>query len=270
MLHYGSFAGVISAFAAYSSRIVVDSEGYYKDRQNELPLLFPEPLVIVDPVDRSRNVASAVQPQKLYMFIAAARAFQSQPTEMFFYPPKSHALSPDLIDKCISKRNSKFLFVFVGELDAVPDVLWGQLYRSKRSLRMLLETHGFNVLQDAVWSNEHLMSAFVFELEQQVLPNVKKHLGPPLERGAECDRFLAKYGADETVLAGPFIEDGRWVLMVPRKSVRRRVAVRQISGWRQKHRRRRLSRKAGEDEPLNIVNGAVLKVLWSTRILQCS
>ncbi|MCW4030274.1 MAG: CCA tRNA nucleotidyltransferase [Candidatus Bathyarchaeota archaeon] len=218
VMHYGSFAGVIEAFAAYSERVVIDPEGYYKERQTELPLLFPEPLVIVDPVDKGRNVASAVQPQKLYSFIAASRAFQTKPSEQFFYPPKTHAVSPDIIQKQLTNRGSAFVFLFVGEAAAVPDVLWGQLYRSKRSLRRLLETNGYTVLQDAVWSNERSMTAFVFELEQQLLPNVKKHLGPPLERGVECEKFLAKYVSDKSVLAGPYVEEGHWVVELPRKS----------------------------------------------------
>ena len=59
-----------------------------RTEQTNLQLLFPESLVIIDPVDKGRNVASAVQPQKLYDFIGAARAFLKKPSESFFYPPK--------------------------------------------------------------------------------------------------------------------------------------------------------------------------------------
>ena len=111
------------------------------------------------------------------------------------------------------------MYVVVGELSAVPDVLWGQLYRSKRSLSKLLEMNDFVVLRDAVWSNEKNFSVFVFELEQNVLPNVKKHLGPPLSRRVECDKFIAKYVADTSVLSGPYIEQGRWVVELPRKCI---------------------------------------------------
>ncbi len=97
-------------------------------------------------------------------------------------------------------------------------MLWGQLYRSKRSLQTLLEISDYKVLKDAVWSNEKTISVFMFELEQQVLPNIKKHLGPPLEREAECEKYLAKYVNNERVISGPYIEDGRWIVEVPRKT----------------------------------------------------
>ena len=43
-------------------------------------------------------------------------------------------------------------------------------------------------------------------------------MGPPLERQAECEKFLAKYIGDKRVISGPYIEDGRWVVEVPRKN----------------------------------------------------
>ena len=58
----------------------------------------------------------------------------------------------------------------------------------------------------------------MFELEAQTLPNVKKHLGPPLERETECVKYLAKYSGNEQVISGPYIEDGRWIVELPRKT----------------------------------------------------
>jgi tRNA nucleotidyltransferase (CCA-adding enzyme) len=218
IMKYGSFAQTIRAFAQYNRRVVIDIEGFYADRGKELSLLFPEPLVIVDPVDKGRNVASAVQPQKLYTFIGAARAFLKKPNESFFYPPKPEVLSSEVLKNQLRNRGSSTVFLVIGELNAVPDVLWGQLYRSKRALRTLLELNDYRVLKDGVWSNEKSLSVFMFELEQQVLPNVKRHLGPPLEREAECEKYLSKYAGYERVISGPYIEDGRWMVELPRKN----------------------------------------------------
>jgi tRNA nucleotidyltransferase (CCA-adding enzyme) len=218
IMKYGSFAQTIHAFAQYNRRVVIDIEGFYADRENELSLLFPEPLVIVDPVDKGRNVASAVQHQKLYTFIGAAREFLKNSSEEFFYPPKTEILSNAALKTQLEKRSVSIIFLVIGELNAVPDVLWGQLYRSKRSLRTLLELSDYKVLKDAVWSNEKSLSVFMFEMEQQVLPNVKKHLGPPLVRETECEKYLAKYAVNERVISGPYIEDGRWIVELQRKT----------------------------------------------------
>jgi tRNA nucleotidyltransferase (CCA-adding enzyme) len=219
VLEFSSFMDIIEAFAHYNQRLIVDLEGVYASREHELSLLFPEPLVIVDPVDKGRNVASAVQPQKLYSFVGAARAFLEKPGEEFFYPPKPSFLSTRALRHQLGERGSTVMFLVIGELNAVPDVLWGQLYRTKRSLRTLVETNDFRVLKDAVWSNEKSLSTFLFEMEQQVLPNIKKHLGPPLEREAECEKFLSKYCESDFVISGPYIEDGRWIVELPRKNI---------------------------------------------------
>jgi len=97
-------------------------------------------------------------------------------------------------------------------------VLWGQLYKTIRSLHKMMELSDYKILQDAVWSNEKNLSIFIFKLERQILPNIKKHLGPPLEREPECESFLAKYSVNEQVISGPFLEYGRWVVLVPRKT----------------------------------------------------
>ena len=217
VMKFGSFTKTIQAFAHNSRRVTIDIENFYAERGNELMLLFPEPLVIIDPVDKGRNVGSAVQPQKLHTFIGASRAFLKKPTLEFFYPPKPELLSNEELMKQLAKRESSITFVVIGELNAVPDVLWGQLYRSKRSLRTMLELNNFNVLKDDVWSNEKTLSVFMFELEQQVLPDIKKHLGPPIEREIECEKFLMKYGNNQRLISGPYIADGRWVVELPRK-----------------------------------------------------
>jgi len=84
-------------------------------------------------------------------------------------------------------------------------------------LRKLAELNDFKVLRDAVWSDEKTLSVFVFELEQRVLPSVKKHLGTPLERENECENFLSKYAHNDDVVSGPYIGDGRWVVELRRR-----------------------------------------------------
>jgi tRNA nucleotidyltransferase (CCA-adding enzyme) len=217
ILRYKSFAETLQAFARCTRRMIVDIGNYYADRENELQLLFAEPLVMIDPVDKGRNVASAVRSQRLYTFVGAARAFLKTPSAGFFYPPKARALSAEALRQKVENRGSACVFLTFAAVEAVPDVLWGQLYRTQRSLRKLVELNDFRVLRDAVWSNERTLNVFVFELEQRVLPSVKRHLGPPLEREKECEDFLAKYLHNGNVVSGPYIEDGRWVVELQRK-----------------------------------------------------
>jgi len=217
VLHCRSFVNVLRAFAVSKQRIVVDIENSYKGRENELGLLFNESLVIVDPVDKGRNVASAVQCNRLHTFAAAARAFLETPSLDFFYPKPTSALTLKELKARLAKRGSAIIFAVFGRVEAVPDVLWGQLYRSQRSLRKLVVLSDFSLLRDFVWSDEKGLNVFAFELEQCQIPPVKKHLGPPLEREHECHDFLRKYRDSSSAVVGPYVEDGRWVVQIHRK-----------------------------------------------------
>lgn len=217
ILRYKSFVNALEAFAQHKKRMVIDIEGYYKGRENELELLFKEPLVTVDPVDRGRNVASAVQPKKLYTFVAAARAFLGNPDTKFFYPPETAALPAEELEQKLAKHGSAIIFLTFEKVDAVPDILWGQLYKSKRSLHKLIQLNDFSLLRDLVWSDGKTINMFIFELEQRFIPLVKKHLGPPLEKKNECEKFLLKHMKSPNTISGPYIEDGRWVVEICRK-----------------------------------------------------
>jgi tRNA nucleotidyltransferase (CCA-adding enzyme) len=217
ILHCRSFAKTLNTFAQYKQRIVVDIENYYRGREDELQLLFKEPLVIIDPVDKGRNVASAVRPHKLYTFVAAARAFLDNSDLKFFYPPETTALTVKKLKQKLEKRGSTIIFLTFEKVDAVPDVLWGQLYKSQRSLSKLAQINDFNVLRNTPWSDEKTLSMFIFELEQCRLPHVKKHLGPPLEKERECGKFLTAHLDNLGTVSGPYIEDGRWVVEIRRK-----------------------------------------------------
>jgi len=216
ILHYMSFVNTLKAFAQHKKRITIDIENYYKERENELKLLFKEPLVTVDPVDRGRNVASAVQPQKLFTLIAAARAFLKNPNIQFFYPPETAALPTKELRQEL-KCGSAVIFLTFGKVAAVPDILWGQLYKSQRSLHKLIQLNDFTVLRNLPWSDEETINMFIFELERRFVPPVKKHLGPPLEKENECERFLLKHMSSPNTVSGPYIEDGRWVVEIRRK-----------------------------------------------------
>lgn len=218
ILYYETFTKTLEAFAKSKQRIIVDIENHYENRENELFLLFNEPLVIVDPVDRARNVASAVQTQKLFSFIAAAQAFLRKPSTEFFYPRETKALSVEEMEKELKSRGSKIVFAVFNGVKAVPDVLWGQLYKSQRSLRKLVQLSDFKILRDLAWSDEKNLSMFIFELEECCISPVKKHLGPPLDKEEECEKFVMKYVDSKDTVCGPYVEDGRWAVLVRRKS----------------------------------------------------
>jgi tRNA nucleotidyltransferase (CCA-adding enzyme) len=216
VLNYGSFVEVLRAAADWKEKTVIDYEGHY-ERKDDAKKLFEEPFVMVDPVDKRRNVAAAVRKERLDEFIAASRAFLKTPDLKFFYPQQTEALEPAELVNRINARGSSIVFIGFKGGPAVPDVLWGQLYKSQRALRKLIQKYDFTVLRDTVWSNEKNLNIFIFEVENRFLSNMKRHIGPPLRKKRECEKFLRKHVGAESTVSGPRIDGGRWVVDVQRR-----------------------------------------------------
>ena len=219
ILYYGGFLKLLEAAMDWRENEIIDLEKHFKDQGAEVRQIFPEPLIIVDPVDRGRNVASAVRSERLNEFIAASRQFLKAPSLGFFYPEPTEPLIFDEVARTMKLRGTILVFLKTGVIKAVPDVLWGQLYRSQKALVKMVSGHGFNVVHDAVWSDEKSANVFLFELSSRFLPAVERHVGPPVRKKEDCERFLAKYTKSTEILSGPRIEGDRWVVDRRRKYV---------------------------------------------------
>lgn len=208
VIHYGSFLRVLEAASSWRPyRTVVDVEGHYSSPREALAR-FRAPLVVVDPVDPKRNVASPVSLDSMARFIAAARAFLRGPSLAFFYPPPPERRP---LSELLEGRALAAVKLRVPPLPE--DVLWGQAKRALKALSHGLERFGFTVFNASAWAGEGEL-VLLFELESLELPPLEKHYGPPVYSDHDV-RFLSKYAAGGCA-AGPYIEGDKWVVIRPR------------------------------------------------------
>ena len=212
ILYYKSFIETIKLAANWKRGVVIDFEGYYNGVKEELKKIFKNHIIVVDPVDKGRNVAAAVREKKLNEFIAASRAFLKNPDLKFFYAQEEKVLDAEKLLYTMKGRKSTFVFVMFGMVKTVSDVLWGQLFKSQRSLRKMLQKYSFKLIRDEVWSDEKNINMFIFEVGDRFLPSIKKHSGPPIEKREDCEKFLQKYLGAELTISGPRIEGNRWIV----------------------------------------------------------
>ena len=216
---FGSFEGVMEGVKGWGDLPVIQ----LKKIGN--PLKFKEPLVVVDPVDPNRNVASAVTETALWTFVAAARAFSAKPSKKFFTPEPKMASSGPL--KNLKERGVDVLFVIIPDADPpVPDTLWGQLYRTEKALGRALSERGLRVFRSGTWSDEVERHIFTYELESIALPPVVKKIGPPVRLIKDSEDFLNNYIGSPDLVSGPGIEGGKWWVEVGRKHTVTRAYLR--------------------------------------------
>jgi tRNA nucleotidyltransferase (CCA-adding enzyme) len=211
-MYFGSFTKALEEAQSWKAPTVIDLEHHYRGRENELADLFEEPLVVIDPVDRGRNLAASISRKRLWEFVVAARAFSKKPEKTFFLPRRVAPLSAKRFRSEMEQRGWNLLAIEFGRVDAVVDVLWSQLYRTERALRNLLRQEGFDVIRSASWSNENNLNVILFELESLTLPAVRKHLGPQVTRSQASGLFLEKHLTEGRSISGPWVDDDRWAV----------------------------------------------------------
>ncbi|MFC1787119.1 CCA tRNA nucleotidyltransferase [Halobacteriota archaeon] len=201
VIKYRSFLGVLESASAWKKGIIIDLEGHGT-------LQHEDPLIIIDPVDPSRNVAAAVSLDNFCIFIDASREFIKKPSINFFFPPLIAPLTDDEIAKELQARKTDLFAIAFQTPNVVEDILYPQLYKAVNSVEELLHRNDFRVFRSDVWSGEQ--SVILLEMEVAKLPNIKKHIGPPVESSVHSEKFKAKY-------ARSYIKDGRYVAEIPRE-----------------------------------------------------
>lgn len=208
-LYYGSFKTTITAVATWRPyRTVIDMEHHYESWRDALKR-FHDPLVVVDPVDPRRNVASPVSLSSMCRFIAASRAFLRAPSIDFFYPSERPGRP---LGELLRSRGVVAIKTYLPKIPE--DVLWGQVKRALRALSNGLERLGFTVYSSDAWASGGEL-VLLLELEALTLSPLEKHYGPPVYSDHN-ERFLKKY-LREGAVAGPYVEGDRWVVIRRRK-----------------------------------------------------
>lgn len=211
ILNYGDFLSCIKAAAKWKMNEVIDLEKYYlaKDAVKR----FNSHLIIVDPVDLNRNVAAALSYNQYARMIAASREFLKRPSPDFFFGKKHPELSGKKLREILAKK--ELVAVCLGyPKNALADIIWGQAKRMQRKIANQLFINDFIVNRHEFWTDERSMLLLLFELESLSLQKVKKKAGPEVVEEEHSRNFLA---AHKDAVAGPRIEDGRWIIEIERK-----------------------------------------------------
>ncbi|MBW3584191.1 MAG: CCA tRNA nucleotidyltransferase [Euryarchaeota archaeon] len=184
-------------------------------------------LVVIDPVDPGRNAASAVTREKLGRMRDAAAAFLEAPSERFFTPLPLVPLPPDDADRFLAGRGAVVVSFPTPEMRE--DARVPHLRRAAEALGARLGRTGFAVTKsDAGLSSDGSHAWLLVMTEDRVLPETRRHPGPPADAKERAERFRAKYRDHPLVVSGPDESevDGEVRLVVTlREEVRELVSV---------------------------------------------
>jgi tRNA nucleotidyltransferase (CCA-adding enzyme) len=202
---YKSFINFVSSTKYWEEKMVIDIEGKLKE---PLKLINKSkqksPIILVDPVDNSRNATAALSKEKFDIFIQKCSDFLENPSIKFFKVEKMN----------LKKIKEKFdeeegLFFHIKPIkDKSKDVQGTAILKVLKYLVRQLKKHDFNVLK----------YGFDFENMYIIIKNEKlsshvEHRGPPKRQKKACKEFTKKYSGRKKV----FEKNKRLYVRIKRK-----------------------------------------------------
>ncbi|NMB79618.1 MAG: CCA tRNA nucleotidyltransferase [Methanomicrobiales archaeon] len=206
-LHYGGFIPLLKAASEWKPQMVIDPE-------NHTAKEFPEPLVMIDPVDPRRNVAAAVSLDRMVAFVELARGYLEAPSDHFFSLPETHTISRDELAGLLADRGTRLFAITFPTPPYIEEVIVPQLKRSVIAIAEHLERNGF-VVHHAHYTMRPDRCIFLFELLVAELPKIKTHIGPPVWNRVNAEKFREKHIV--STLPGPYINNGHYEMEVYRE-----------------------------------------------------
>jgi tRNA nucleotidyltransferase (CCA-adding enzyme) len=205
ILKYRDFRSVLRAASKWMDGTILAIDEFGES-------LFKTPLVFYDPIDPNRNVASALSIDAFARFIFSSQDYLKSPKISFFFPEDRTEWSNGEVESFMAERGTKLLGLRIPRPRLIDDNLYPQARKSLEGIRSVLENNDFVVLDGAFSIGEESIT-FLFELQTDELPVLKKHRGPPVWVD-QSEQFLEKWKGNS--LGDPYIDGGRWYANVRR------------------------------------------------------
>lgn len=141
--NYNGFLNLLKAASKWPDKVVLDPEKYYKGKDEILRELneskLTSPLIIVDPVQKNRNISAALSEDKFNLFRESCRKFLAHPKNEFF---EVHDIEKIAREK--AKKLKKELLVIEAESKKQKeDIAGAKLLKFMNVLKVMLEKEGY-------------------------------------------------------------------------------------------------------------------------------
>jgi tRNA nucleotidyltransferase (CCA-adding enzyme) len=194
-----------SGFSGYICELIIITFGTFKNfiqyasRLNGKMIIpkyckkeFNEPVIIIDPIDPTRNAGAAVSEENLSKLKLAAKLYVANREDIIFHT------------RPVVKTDRKTLMkVFViKKPDIIDDIVYPQAVRLKNKIWDIFHRSGFMPVSCELYVGNEIEILIEYKLEK--LPNVQRHIGPPAESN-ESLKFIDVWKERSELMRGPYI-----------------------------------------------------------------
>jgi len=178
-IHYKSFNNLIKKASKWKPKTIIDPEKLLKNPIIELnKSKTHSPLILVDPVDKTRNVTAALSKEKYNLLIKSCKSYLKNPSKKFFI-------------KKLEKIPKGAIILEVTPKKGKPDAIGGKLYSLFNKIKKQIILEGFKIKKSGFIFNQE--TTFWFLLTSNKLPKTKLFRGPPIKNKKHLIRFKKKH-----------------------------------------------------------------------------
>lgn len=199
IIYYGSFEKTLKAAINWRFGHEIDIKEYGTSNK------FKDPLIVIDPTDKNRNVGAALRLDKMAEFIQSARNYMFCDNKQDYFYPLKKDLNEDLILTEFEKRNGDLIAIKFKIPEIPLDTLHPQLRKTCQALERKLNSEEFNVFKADYWSDEVSDCVILLEMACSKLNNVKVNVGPKVFITRACENFVGKYGRENCYIQDDFL-----------------------------------------------------------------
>ena len=170
--YLGTFESVLKKMAKLQNNEMI----------GDSPRKFESPLVIIDPIDRNRNLGAAISINNVAKLILIARNFLKKNSISYFKEEIKMKIPKEL-----AKNTLVINFKYKKRSD---DIIYGQIKRASSSIESQLNKEGFNVLRNDAITYDENKASLLFLFESLTISKNEVRTGPEVFSSEFASKFI--------------------------------------------------------------------------------
>lgn len=171
-IHYKGFKNLIKNVANWKQITVIDPLNAYKGNiiLNEAKMV--SPIILIDPVQATRNTTAVVSREKYNLFIETCKKYLKNPSQKFFIKKEFS------LEGLIKNKKGNLILLNLIPLEGKKDIIGSKILKVFEFITKNLKDNDFKILNSKwIWKSNAILW---FDIKKENLSKTVKHFGPPI------------------------------------------------------------------------------------------
>ncbi|MDE1856324.1 MAG: CCA tRNA nucleotidyltransferase, partial [Candidatus Micrarchaeota archaeon] len=191
MVHsFGSLDNLLENAVRFRSPLALNPKNMAEKIDKSIFKKFNSEFVVIDPVDKDRNVAAGVSQESLARFMLVAKEFLDKPdAKVFLGAGFSHSDVRKRVDAMLKASGLHLYLIETKIPDKSEDIIWPQLRKASDIIAAEAKKRGFDIYMRHVWVDSNM--GYIAYLAPHEANMVRLYCGPSAFHGLKnTEAFL--------------------------------------------------------------------------------